>query len=55
MCNGYLAIALNTPINDLPTAENKTFNALNCIEPASQNSGAYLPVPTAAELRAYIK
>lgn len=55
LCNGYLAIALNTPLNDLPTAENKTFDALNCIEPASRNSGAYLPVPTAAELRAYIK
>lgn len=55
LCNGYLAIALNTPINDLPTAENKTFDALNCIEPASRNSGAYLPVPKAAELRAYIK
>lgn len=55
LCNGYLAIALNSPINDLPTAENQTFDALNCIEPASRNSGAYLPVPTAAELRAYIK
>ena len=55
LCNGYLAIALNSPINDLPAAENQTFDALNCIEPASRNSGAYLPVPTAAELRAYIK
>ena len=55
LCNGFLAIALNSPINDLPTAENQTFDALNCIEPASRNSGAYLPVPTAAELRAYIK
>ena len=55
LCNGFLAIALNSPINDLPTAENQTFDALNCIEPASRNSGAYLPVPTAAELRSYIK
>lgn len=55
LCNGYLAIALNSPINDLPAAENQTFDALNCIEPASRNNGEFLPVPTAAELRAYIK
>lgn len=55
LCNGYLAIALNSPINDLPAAENQTFNALNCIAPARENNGEILPVPTAAELRAYIK
>lgn len=55
LCNGYLAIALNTPINDLPTAEDQTFDALRFIVHARENNGEILPAPTAAELRAYIK
>lgn len=55
LCNGYLAIALNTPIGDLPTTETLPFDALRCIKAAADNNGAVLPVPTAAELRGYIK
>lgn len=57
VCDGIVAIELNVPISGLPAPESgrAPFDARRVIDPAQQNNGDVLQIPSRAELKAHLK
>ena len=57
VCDGAVAIELNVPISGLPAPASGVapFDAFRVIDPAQENSGDVLPVPSLAKIKAHIK